>query len=410
MGKLSYLKNIPPFQDIINTTNKNFGHRLHLPANRHWLHRPELMPRRIPSHHSLHHRCRIRDHHIHWGSGDCVCRNDSDGCSRVGWWWWCRYYHRVDGFRAWQESHFSRKDRLPGRSDDHLRWHRPSSYSVRKDLVYTITEHAKGVIEWLEGQGVKMTLITNNLFYGQSNYRMHIAEGGGNGLTTTLIKKLEADSNVQILVNTPAVELAVKDGVVIGAFIKRDNDKMILVEAANTILATSGFAANKAMLEEYIPVMVNAYPLVAPGATGEGIIWGQNLGAGVANMKAYQGHGVFSEKFGASVDLNILYRGGILVNKEGFRFTNEHKGYSVLSPEVLAQPTGHVYMVFNQANAEQTAMFAKYEEKDILIKADTIADLGKKLNINAANFEASVADFENGIAKGQDSLNRSLFP
>lgn len=255
-----------------------------------------------------------------------------------------------------------------------------------------------------------MTLITNNLFYGQSNYRMHIAKGGGNGLTTTLIKKLEADSNVQILVNTPAVELAVKDGVVIGAFIKRDNDKLILVEAANTILATSEFAANKAMLEEYIPEMVNAYTLVAPGVTGEGIIWGQNLGAGMANMKAYQGHGVFSEKFGASVDLNILYRGGILVNKEGFRFTNEHKDYSELSPEVLAQPTGHVYMVFNQANAEQTATFAKYEEKDILIKEGTIADLGKKLNVDAANFEASVADFENGIAKGQDSLNRSLFP
>lgn len=32
---------------------------------------------------------------------------------------------------------------------------RPSSYSVRKDLVYAITEHAKGVIEWLEGQGLK---------------------------------------------------------------------------------------------------------------------------------------------------------------------------------------------------------------------------------------------------------------
>lgn len=70
---------------------------------------------------------------------------------------------------------------------------------------------------------------------------MHIAEGGGNGMTTTLIKKPEADPNVQILVNTPAVELTVKDSVVIGAFIKRDNDKLILVEAANTILATSGF-------------------------------------------------------------------------------------------------------------------------------------------------------------------------
>ena len=44
---------------------------------------------------------------------------------------------------------------------------RPNSYGVRKDLVYTVTENAKHVVEWLEGQGVKMSLITNNLYYGQ---------------------------------------------------------------------------------------------------------------------------------------------------------------------------------------------------------------------------------------------------
>ena len=287
---------------------------------------------------------------------------------------------------------------------------RPSSYSVRKDLVYTITENAKGVIEWLGKQGVKMSLITNNLFYGQSNYRMHIAEGGGNGMTTKLIANLTKDQNIQVLLNSPAIELAVKDGEVIGAFIKKDNKDVILIEAENTILATSGFAANKEMLAEYIPEMVNAYPLVAPGATGEGMIWGKNLGATLANMKSYQGHGVYSEKMKGSVDLNILYRGGILLNKDGFRFTNEHKGYSELSPEVLAQPTGSVFMVFNQANADATPNFKLYGEKDILIKAATIKELAAALKIDLANTEASVADYLNGITTGQDSLNRTLFP
>ena len=32
---------------------------------------------------------------------------------------------------------------------------RPSSYSVRKDMVYTITENAKGVIEWLANKALK---------------------------------------------------------------------------------------------------------------------------------------------------------------------------------------------------------------------------------------------------------------
>lgn len=287
---------------------------------------------------------------------------------------------------------------------------RPSSYSVRKDLVYTIAENAKGVVEWLEDQGVVMSLITDNLFYGQSNYRMHIAEGSGVGMTQTLISNLNNDDNIEVLMNSPAIELAIKDGEVIGAFVRRNNEETILIEAENTILATSGFAANREMLEEYIPEMLNAYPLVAPGATGEGIIWGNNLGAELANMKSYQGHGVFSEELDKSVDLNILYRGGILVNKDGHRFTNEHKGYSELSPEVLSQPTGHVYMIFNQENADFTSRFKEFDDAGIVIKGSSLEDLATKLNIDYDHFKASTDDFLRGIETGQDSLNRTLFP
>ncbi|HHZ03059.1 MAG TPA: flavocytochrome c [Tissierellia bacterium] len=287
---------------------------------------------------------------------------------------------------------------------------RPNSYSVRKDLVYTVTENAKNVIEWLEEQGVVFNLVTNNLYYGQSNYRMHVAEGGGQGLTSVLIDNANNNDKIEVMLNSPAIELAVEDDQVIGAFVKRDNKDIILIKAENTVLCTSGFGANKEMIAKYIPEMINAYPYVAPGATGEGIIWGQNLGAAVANMKAYQGHGVYSEELKGSVDLNILYRGGILVNKNGERFTNEHKGYSELSPEVLAQPDHHVYMVFNQANADETAKFADYDAAGILIKAETLEELATALNVDQEKFKSSINDYLDGIEKGQDSLNRTFFP
>ena len=269
---------------------------------------------------------------------------------------------------------------------------RPNSYSVRKDLVYTVTENAKNVVEWLEEQGVEMSLITNNLFYGQSNYRMHVAEGSGNGMTTVLIDNVNNNDNIEVLLNSPAIELAMENGEVIGAFIERDNESTVLIKAENTILCTSGFGANKEMLEEYIPEMINAFPYVAPGATGEGIIWGQNLGAAVANMKSYQGHGVYNEELRGSTDLNILYRGGILVNKNGERFTNEHTGYSELSPEVLAQPDYHVFMVFNQENADATPSLADYDEAGILTKADTLDELAVALNIDQEKFKATIDD------------------
>lgn len=287
---------------------------------------------------------------------------------------------------------------------------RPNSYSVRKDLVYTVTENAKNVIEWLEEQGVVMSLITDNLYYGQSNYRMHVADGSGHGMTNVLIDNVNNSDSIEVLLNSPAVELAIENEQVIGAFVERDKEETILIRAENTVLCTSGFASNDEMLEENIPEMINAYPLGAPGATGEGIIWGRNLGAALANMKSYQGHGVYSEELKGSADLNILYRGGILVNKNGERFTNEHKGYSELSPDVLAQPDYHVYMIFNQANADVSPGFADYEEAGILTKSDTIDELAAALNLNQDNFNATIDDYLKGIETGQDSLNRTLFP
>ena len=56
------------------------------------------------------------------------------------------------------------------------------------------------------------------------------------------------------------------------------------------------------------------------GATGEGILWGAEIGAAIAKMGAYQGHAFYSEAFGASVDQGIANRGGIFVNQEGVRF------------------------------------------------------------------------------------------
>jgi len=287
---------------------------------------------------------------------------------------------------------------------------RPSSYSVRKDLVYTVAENAKDVVEWLESLGVKMTLITDYLYYGQSNYRMHIADGKGKGMTEKIIETVENDENITVMLNTPGTGLIEKDGEVLGAYAKTSDGKVIRINAENTILATSGYGANPEMIEKYIPEMKNAFKLVAPGATGDGILWGMDLGANTANMKSYQGHGVYSEEFGGSMDLFILYRGGILVNTLGDRFTNEHMGYSELSPHVLAQPTSHVYMVFNKENADKTAKFNEYMEKGIVVSAETPKELASKLQVDEKTLLNTFDEYKKGIEKGEDRFNRTNLP
>ena len=286
---------------------------------------------------------------------------------------------------------------------------RPNHYSVRSDLVYTVTDKADDLIVWLEGLGAEFTLTTDYLYYGQSNYRMHQANGGGQGLTEALIAAAEANENITIMLESPAIGLATEGDEVVGAYAESDG-KTILINAENTILATSGFGANKEMIHQYIPEMESAYPYVAPGATGEGIIWGQELGAAVANMKAYQGHGTYSEELHRSADLFILYRGGILVNQEGQRFTNEHMGYSELTPHVLAQPDHHAYIVFNQENADATSAFQGYVEADVLYTGATAEELAADMGVPADALAETFARYQESITVGEDEFNRTNLP
>ncbi len=298
--------------------------------------------------------------------------------------------------------------------NDNIEWFvrdimRPSNYSVREDLVYTVAEQAKPTIEWMEGLGVNFTVVTSSLYYGQSNYRMHLAEGSGKGMTEKLVEHLGGLDNVTVMLNTTGTGLITNEAGEVCGVTATNADGDFQIMAKNVILATSGFAANKEMVQKYMPEVANAYPMYAPGATGEGILWGAELGAAVAKMGAYQGHAFYCEGFG-TVDQGIANRGGIFVNQNGVRFCNEYGGYSELTPHVLHQPGNYAYMVFDKNNAEATANFAKYQEAGILATGNTPEELAAQLGIDPAVMAQTFAEYQASIERGEDEFNRTKLP
>ncbi|MGI5174277.1 flavocytochrome c [Treponema sp. OMZ 840] len=287
---------------------------------------------------------------------------------------------------------------------------RPSNYSVRQDLVYTVVENSKSLIEWMESMGCRFTLVTNALYYGQSNYRMHRSEGSGAGMTETLIKYLEGVGAITVMRETAGTGLITnKAGEVIGVTAS-DGKTSFNIYANNTVLATSGFGANDAMLKEYMPEVAAAFKYVAPGATGEGILWGQKLGAAVANMKAYQGHAFFNEQIRKSLSQGMANMGGIFVNTNGVRFTNEYGGYSELTPHVLAQPGHFAYLIINKDIANATSAFAGYKENGIVVSGNTAESLAAELGIDAAALADTFERYKASIKRGEDEFNKTKLP
>ena len=287
---------------------------------------------------------------------------------------------------------------------------RPSNYSVRRDLVYTVVENSKSLIEWLESKGCRFTLVTRSLYYGQSNYRMHISDRLGAGMTAALIDNLEHVENITVMCGTTGIGLLTNDkGEVVGV---RANDGIndFNITANNTVLATSGFGANDEMVKTYMPEVASAFKYVAPGATGEGILWGQRLGAAVANMKAYQGHAFYNEQIRASLSQGMANMGGIFVNSNGIRFTNEYGGYSELTPHVLAQPGHFAYLIINDDIAAATAAFAGYKEKGIVVSGNTPKQLADALGINAESLSNTFERYEASIKRGEDEFNKTKLP
>jgi fumarate reductase flavoprotein subunit len=141
------------------------------------------------------------------------------------------------------------------------------------------------------------------------------------------------------------------------------------------VLACNGFGGNRAMVREFIPEIAEAEYWGHVGNQGDAVNWGRALGAALADMGGYQGHGAVATPYGLLIPWGVIAEGGIQVNARGERFSNENRGYSEQAVEVLAQP-GHVaWDIFDERCERAVADFADYREVQKLGGVKRAADI-----------------------------------
>ncbi|WP_428770279.1 FAD-dependent oxidoreductase [Treponema sp. HNW] len=214
-------------------------------------------------------------------------------------------------------------------------------------------------------------------------------------------KELLQKNNVEILLNTRAVELIIKDGAVQGVVAEQDGKKYN-VFAQKTVLATGGFAKSKKLMAKYNKEFADNVAFCGTGSTGDGITMAMAAGAQVTGDGVLGIWGM-NDYYGYVGDIGSLVRQtAVYVNKEGKRFVNEKRYYAEVHKELNKITDKLAYGIFDSSNPAFVANLEKARAENLSVKADTLEALAAKLNINAANFKAAIESYNTAHAAGQD--------
>ena len=236
------------------------------------------------------------------------------------------------------------------------------------ELVKLVTEQAAPTLEWLaDKHGIEFLLIEGFLYPGHNTLRMHaVPERTGAGLMARLLTAVER-AGIDLVNSAPASNLYRDPAAperVAGVRLEHPNGDHEDLGCRALLLAGNGFGGNRAMLKKYIPEMAEAEYAGHTGNQGDAVSWGLELGAALRHMGAYQGHGSVATPHGILITWALMMEGGIQVNTNGQRFSNEHQGYSEQAVAVLAQQGGVAWNIYDARLHTLGCEFDNYRRAD----------------------------------------------
>jgi fumarate reductase flavoprotein subunit len=260
-------------------------------------------------------------------------------------------------------------------------------------LVTAYTEAIAPALDTLQQRhGLAFELLDAFLYPGHTRLRMHtLAQRTGAALVNAL-EAAATGAGATVLTQALVRELwCDREDRVLGIGCERPDGRIEQIACRVLLLACNGFGGNTSMVREWLPELRDAVFAGHAGNDGSAVAWGLALGAQLADMAACQGHGSWAVPQGALITWALMTEGGIQVNAQGKRFHDETLGYSEASVQVLAQPGGVAWNVFDTrllALARGFPDFVAAEHAGALRQAANVAQLAAHIGCD----ESTLAD------------------
>ena len=268
-------------------------------------------------------------------------------------------------------------------------------------LVTTMAENSASAVEWLESIGAPLPMVAAT--GGTTHKYLHSPEDGS-PVGVYLVAKLSEEAEkqgIEILLNTTATELLMDGGAAVGAKAE-DAEHDYTIHAGAVILATGGFGANFELMCSFNPSLANAVTTNHPGATGDGILMAEAVGAATVDMEQIQLHPTVYQATSMLVSEKMRSLGAILVNQEGKRFTNDLATRDAVSAAELEQTGGYAYIIFDQNLVDNNKSAAQYIEQGMAVSGDTYEALAEAMGVDVDAFVETMNTWNQAVANGVD--------
>lgn len=272
------------------------------------------------------------------------------------------------------------------------------------ELVKILADKSSESVDWLTSIGADVSDVGR--MAGASVNRTHRPAGGAavGAHLIDVLRKNAADRKIDVRVNSTVVQvLRNKEGRTTGVQVEGKHRGLYVIEAKAVIVASGGFSANASMVESYRPEYKGMTTSNQPGATGDGMKFGEAAGGKLIDMKEIQIHPTIA--YGSRILITEAVRGNgaILINKEGKRFVNELTTRDAASAAILQQKDKMAYLIIDENIRKSLRQIEGYFHLELVKEGATLKDLAAAINVPADALEATVAQYNKAVESKNDA-------
>ncbi len=289
---------------------------------------------------------------------------------------------------------------------------------VNEEKIAFVADNANDMLDWLMDSGINYSA-EGILYSGTADVpRAHIPPTFGLEFIDRLYLRAEA-AGAQFHNNTRATELlTVEIGgklTVVGALADNKGQE-VEIKAKAVIIATGGFDHNEDLKAEYTPSAVDAWPVSAPGNTGDGLMMAMDIGADTVFQKGVIGWKVVNPQYGHTslVGKPLYGLPNLVVNEAGDRFINEALDYPFIYEGMEVDGGKLFYFIFDsdvsdtvqvEATTNTLEALEAAVEAGVAFKADTLEELQEVSGLR--HLVHSVETYNEYAVNGNDEYGRA---